>query len=131
MQWRYIIIPFVLLAVPVPEPYSARTEEQGSSQAMYTYHLWISQTLTVICSSCPRLEISNRSISPRCCLHVLPVMSFTMMMMPWSIFRITQNGQWLTNIELKNAYFHMQLMPPMFLSRRHFMSFHSAAIHVC
>ena len=101
---------------------------------MYTYHVLdipsLSQALTVICSSCPRLEISNRSISPRC-LHVLPVMSFTMMMMPCSIFRITQNGQWLTNIELKNAYFHMQLMPPMFLSRRHFMSFHSAAIHVC
>ena len=130
MQWRYIIIPFVLLAVPVPEPYSVRTEEQGALKPCTLIMLWTSQALTVICSSCPRLEISNRSISP-CCLHVLPVMSFTMMMMPWSIFRITQNGQWLTNIELKNAYFHMQLMPPMILSRRHFMSFHSAAIHVC
>ena len=130
MQWRYIIIPFVLLAVPVPEPYSARTEEQGSSQAMYTYHVMDIPSFNSHLLLVSKTGVSNRSISPRC-LHVLPVMSFTMMMMPWSIFRITQNGQWLTNIELKNAYFHMQLMPPMFLSRRHFMSFHSAAIHVC
>ena len=57
--------------------------------------------------------------------------SFTMET-PRSIFRAPQQGQWLTSLDLKDAYFHIGLtqQTDAVLSQRHLLAVHSTVIRV-
>ena len=57
--------------------------------------------------------------------------SFTMET-PRSIFRAPQQGQWLTSLDLKDAYFHIGLtqQTDAVLSERHLLAVHSTVIRV-
>ena len=59
--------------------------------------------------------------------------SFTMET-PRSILRALQQGQWLTSLDLKDAYFHIGIHPAdrryLRLSQRHLLAVHSTAIRV-
>ena len=94
-------IPQGVLKVVVSEPVSARAAEQGSDRARSTQPL-------VPCYQGNRgVEADHRSILPQC-LRALPELHYgDASVNP----RPLQQGQWLTSLDLKYAYFHIGINP--------------------
>ena len=75
----------------------------------------------------PIIDLSSLNVFVHC-------PSFTMET-PRSILRALHQGQWLTSLDLKDAYFHIGIPPsrqtlPTLLSQRHLLAVHSTAIRV-
>ena len=75
----------------------------------------------------PIIDLSSLNVFVHC-------PSFTMET-PRSILRALQQGQWLTSLDLKDAYFHIGIHPAdrrylTLLSQRHLLAVHSTAIRV-
>ena len=83
--------------VVVSEPVSARAAEQGSDRASSTLLQGSGGEWR------PIIDLSSLNVFVHC-------PSFTMEM-PRSILRALQQGQWLTSLDLKDAYFHIWIDP--------------------
>ena len=95
-------IPQGVLKVVVSEPVSARAAEQGSDRASSTHPGFYSRLFLVRKATGewrPIIDLSSLNVFVHC-------PSFTMET-PRSIFRAPQQGQWLTSLVLKDAYFHI------------------------
>ena len=120
-------IPQGVLKVVVSEPVSARAAEQGSDRASSTHPGFYSRLFLVRKATgewMPIIDLSSLNVFVHC-------PSFTMEM-PRSIFRAPQQGQWLTSLDLKDAYFHIGLtqQTDTVLSQRHLLAVHSTVIRV-
>ena len=96
-------VPQGVIKVVVPEPVSAGAAEQGSDRASSTLY----SRLFLVCKATgewrPIIDLSSLNVFVHC-------PSFTMET-PWSILRALQQGQWLTSLDLKDAYFHIGIHP--------------------
>ena len=120
-------IPQGVLKVVVSEPVSARTAEQGSDRASSTHPGFYSRLFLVRKATGewrPIIDLSSLNVFVHC-------PSFTMEK-PRSIFRAPQQGQWLTSLDLKDAYFHIgsTQQTDTVLSQRHLLAVHSTVIRV-
>ena len=99
-------IPQGVPRVVVSEPVSARAAEQGSDRASST-HPRLLQPL-VPCSQGNRgVEADHRSVLPQC-LRALPELHYgDASVNPQG----PTQGQWLTSLDLKDAYFHIGIDP--------------------
>ena len=99
-------IPQGVLEVVVSEPVSARAAEQGSDRASSTHPGFYSRLFLVRKATGewrPIIDLSSLNVFVHC-------PSFTMET-PRSIFRAPQQGQWLTSLDLKDAFFHIGIDP--------------------
>ena len=99
-------IPQGVLKVVVSEPVSARAAEQGSDRASST-HPRLLQPIVPCLQGNRGVEADHRSVLPQC-LRALPELhyggaSFNPQGLP--------QGQWLTSLDLKDAYFHIGIDP--------------------
>ena len=99
-------VPQGVTKVVVPEPISARAAEQGSDRASSALPGLLQPI--VPCSQGngewrPIIDLSSLNVFVHC-------PSFTMET-PRSILRALQQGQWLTSLDLKDAYFHIGIHP--------------------
>ena len=103
----------------VSEPVSARAAEQGSDRASSTHPGLLQPKATGEWR--PIIDLSSLNVFMHC-------PSFTMEK-PRSILRAPQQGQWLTSLDLKDAYFHIRDRPRQtlltLLSQRHLLAVHS------
>ena len=106
---------------------SARAVEQGSDRASSTHPGFYSRLFLVRKATGewkPIRDLSSLNGFVHC-------PSFTMES-PRSIFRAPQQGQWLTSLDLKDAYFHIgsTQQTDAVLSQRHLLAVHSTVIRV-
>ena len=99
-------IPQGVLKVVVSEPVSARAAEQGSDRASSTHPGFFSRLFLVRKATGewrPIIDLSSLNVFVHC-------PSFTMET-PRSILRAPQQGQWLTSLDLKDAYAYIGIDP--------------------
>ena len=99
-------VPQGVTKVVVPEPVSARAAEQGSDRASSALPGFYSRLFLVRKATGewrPIIDLSSLNVFVHC-------PSFTMET-PRSILRALQQGQWLTSLDLKDAYFHIGIHP--------------------
>ena len=110
-------IPQGVLRVVVSEPVSARAAEQGSDRANFTLPGCYSRLFLVRKATGEWRPIIRSVLFVHC-------PSFTM--------ETPQQGQWLTSLDLKDAYFHIgsTQQTDAVLSQRHLLAVHSTVIRV-
>ena len=120
-------IPQGVLKVVVSEPVSARAAEQGSDRANFTLPGFYSR-LFLVRKATGEWRPIIRSVLPQC-LRALPELHYGDTSV---IFRAPQQGQWLTSLDLKDAYFHIgsTQQTDAVLSQRHLLAVHSTVIRV-
>ena len=120
-------IPQGVPKVVVSEPVSARLRNKGAIEPTS-----LSRAFTADCSLFARQQGSGGRSYDLSSLNVfVHCPSFTMET-PRSFFRAPQQGQWLTSLDLKDAYFHIGLtqQTDAVLSQRHLLAVHSTVIRV-
>ena len=90
-----------------PEPISARAAEQGSDRASSALP-GLLQPIVPCSQGNGGVEADHRSVLPQC-LRALPELHYGDG--PRSILRALHRGQWLTSLDLKDAYFHIGIHP--------------------
>ena len=99
-------VPQGVIKVVISEPVSAGAAEQGSDRASST-HFYFYSRLFLVCKATgewrPIIDLSSLNVFVHC-------PSFTMET-PRSILRALHQGQWLTFLDLKDAYFHIGIDP--------------------
>ena len=100
---------------------------QGSDRANFTLPGFYSR-LFLVRKATGEWRPIIRSVLPQC-LRALPELHYGDTSV---IFRAPQQGQWLTSLDLKDAYFHIGLtqQTEAVLSQRHLLAVHSTVIWV-
>ena len=97
-------VPQGVIKVVVPEPVRAGAAEQGSDRASSTLPGLLQPIVQQATGEWrPIIDLSSLNAFVHC-------PSFTMET-PRSILRALQQGQWLTSLDLKDAYFHIGIHP--------------------